>query len=271
MDRVKLEAMVAEHKTLDQMSAELGKSMSCVRYWLKRYSIVRESNARTWTKDQMVEALKSSTTVSDALKQLGLQVRPGNYETVRRFVRMQGIDLSHMTGKACGRGSQRKSLDEVMIRESTYHRGSLKRRLMSLGILKNVCSVCGLSETWCDKPIVMVLDHINGDNCDHRRENLRMLCPNCNSQQETFCGKSKNKGVRVIPRSHRGRCSCGKLIWEESHQCSACAGIKCRRVARPSKEELVKMIETMPWTTIGKKFSVSDSAVRKWAKQYGII
>ena len=68
-------------------------------------------------------------------------------------------------------------------------RKHLKRRLLTNGILKNECSICNLGNEWNGKPIVMRLDHINGDSTDHRKENLRMVCPNCDSQLLTYCGK----------------------------------------------------------------------------------
>ena len=271
MYKEKLIEMVAGRKTLDQMSMELGKSVSCVRYWLKRHSITRESSCKTWTNQQMIEAIRSSVTVADVLRCLGLQVRPGNYETVRRFAMTNGIDLSHIKGKSCGKGGQRKRLADVMVKDSTYCRGSLKKKLLRMGLLKNICSDCGLSETWNGKPIVMVLDHINGDNCDHRMENLRMLCPNCNSQQRTFCNKAKHGKAVPKSRDGKGKCvRCGKAIWEESERCQECAGLKCRKVDRPSAEELGKMINRLSWAEIGRRYSVSDNAVRKWANSYGL-
>jgi hypothetical protein len=47
------------------------------------------------------------------------------------------------------------------------------------------CDCCGISE-WQEKPIVLELDHIDGDNKNNKRENLRMLCPNCHSQTPTW-------------------------------------------------------------------------------------
>lgn len=47
----------------------------------------------------------------------------------------------------------------------------------------------------------MVIDHINGDATDNRRENLRLLCPNCDSQLPTF--KSRNRGFGRHYRSQR--------------------------------------------------------------------
>lgn len=36
----------------------------------------------------------------------------------------------------------------------------------------------------------MQLDHIDGDSHNHKLENLRMICPNCHTQTETYCGKN---------------------------------------------------------------------------------
>jgi hypothetical protein len=66
----------------------------------------------------------------------------------------------------------------------------LKKRLIRAGLLVNCCSVCGLRPEWQGQLLVMILDHINGDRSDNRIENLRLLCPNCNSQQPTFAGKN---------------------------------------------------------------------------------
>jgi hypothetical protein len=58
----------------------------------------------------------------------------------------------------------------------------------------NVCAICGSKPEHNGKPLVFVLDHIDGDASNNRRENLRMICPNCDSQLDTF--KSKNKNSR---------------------------------------------------------------------------
>lgn len=64
------------------------------------------------------------------------------------------------------------------------------------------CAICGMSPEWNGKPLVFILDHIDGHASNNRRENLRMICPNCDSQLDTY--KSKNKcGERSYYRYHR--------------------------------------------------------------------
>jgi hypothetical protein len=75
-------------------------------------------------------------------------------------------------------------------------RATVKRHLLEAGILENRCSWCGIDE-WRGQPISIQIDHINGVRNDNRIENLRMLCPNCHSQTETFAARNLKK--RVIP------------------------------------------------------------------------
>ena len=55
---------------------------------------------------------------------------------------------------------------------------------------------CNCTTTWNGKALVFVLDHIDGDASNNRRENLRMVCPNCDSQLDTFKSKNKNSKRR---------------------------------------------------------------------------
>ena len=59
------------------------------------------------------------------------------------------------------------------------------------------CEVCERT-TWINNPIPLEVDHIDGNNQDNNLKNLRLICPNCHSQTDTY--KSKNYGRG---RSHR--------------------------------------------------------------------
>ena len=95
---------------------------------------------------------------------------------------------------AFGNGGGAKTkipLDEILAGEHPYYQTlKLKKRLIKEGVMKNQCAVCSITE-WNGKPIIMQLDHINGDSSNHALENLQLLCPNCHSQTDTWCGKNK--------------------------------------------------------------------------------
>lgn len=54
------------------------------------------------------------------------------------------------------------------------------------------CSICNIENCWNGKILVFVLDHIDGNAANNIRENLRLICPNCDSQLETYKKKNKN-------------------------------------------------------------------------------
>ena len=54
------------------------------------------------------------------------------------------------------------------------------------------CAICGMNDTWNNKPLVFILDHIDGNADNNNRENLRLVCPNCDSQLDTYKSKNKN-------------------------------------------------------------------------------
>ena len=56
----------------------------------------------------------------------------------------------------------------------------------------NQCSICGISAWWNGKELHFILDHIDGDASNDHRENLRLICPNCDSQLDTYKSKNKN-------------------------------------------------------------------------------
>lgn len=64
----------------------------------------------------------------------------------------------------------------------------MKKRLLECGVLEYECKICGISE-WRGARIDLRLDHIDGDGTNFAIDNLRLLCPNCDSQQDTYCHK----------------------------------------------------------------------------------
>lgn len=84
----------------------------------------------------------------------------------------------------------------VFVENSDYPRHRIKARVIEQKMLDHSCQECGLQHIWNGKHISLQLDHINGVNNDHRIENLRFLCPNCHSQQDTYAAKNKTNPQR---------------------------------------------------------------------------
>lgn len=80
-----------------------------------------------------------------------------------------------------------------------YNRGNYTPKAFKQNFIdeqNGKCAICGLEQLWNDKKLIFVLDHIDGDASNNRRENLRMICPNCDSQTDTFKSKTKNSKRR---------------------------------------------------------------------------
>lgn len=215
------------------------------------------------SKENLIRLVEESQTLSEVLRYFGLKNRGSNYKTIKKRFEEDGIDDSKFKNNF-GKGSfgAKIPLKDILVKGSNYNRTNLKKRLLKSGFIENFCSECGLSGEWNEKPIVMVLDHINGVNDDNRIDNLRMLCPNCNSQQSTFAGR-KLKTIKNCP-------DCGIKIRKSSNKCTNCYARDTRKVERPSKEKLQKLLWSKPTTKVAKSYGVSDNAVAKWAKSYGL-
>ena len=90
--------------------------------------------------------------------------------------------------------SVRKDNSEVFVENSTYARHRLKTRIYNEQMLDTKhCAICKTDDMWNGKPLIFILDHINGVNNDNRIENLRLLCSNCDSQLDTYKSRNRKK------------------------------------------------------------------------------
>lgn len=230
--------------------------------------------------NKLIEAVKSSYSVREVLKKLDLVPTGGNYKSFYHRVRRLNLDISHFTGQGHLSGkshswSLKIPLENILVENSTYtNNHDLKKRLLETNLVQYKCSICNISD-WLGKNISLHLDHINGTNNDHRLENLRLLCPNCHSQTDTFAGKNKKKKEKKNKEKLESKkqenicCDCQKIISVKSVRCKSCNGKANAptKIEWPTNEELHRLLETNSYVTIGKMLGVSDNSIRKRLKR----
>lgn len=221
---------------------------------------------RKWTDEQLIKSVKTNDTMIGVIRSLGLSESGGNHVSIRKHINRLNLDTSHFLGKAWVRNPIRNhpnkiELTDILVKDSTYSTSNLRIRLIKEGIKEEKCEICKLTE-WLGEKLSFELDHINGDRYDHRLENLRILCPNCHSQTETWRGRNK-----------KSFCECGTQKNKDSQSCLPCFNNQDRISKRRfeiSKEELERLVWEKPTTEIAKEFGVSDSAISKRCKKNNI-
>jgi hypothetical protein len=115
-------------------------------------------------------------------------------QTITRLIDRLKINLDHFNG---GRGRFYYTKEKILIKNSPANQQILKTLVQRENLLPYLCAECGNNGWWNNKPLILQLDHKNGDNKDNRLENLQYLCPNCHTQTPTYCGK-KGAGKRKL-------------------------------------------------------------------------
>lgn len=160
-----------------------------------------------YTREVMEPAVARARSLAAVLRDLGVRPTGGNYRYISARIRVLGLSTTHFQGQGWSRGRtqdsdvgiersarlRKRTDEEVFVENSPETCGArLVRRLVRLG-RRYACALCGIAE-WRGGTLGLHLDHVNGVNNDNRLENLRLLCPNCHSQTDTYCNK-----VRAAP------------------------------------------------------------------------
>ncbi|MGP3735595.1 HNH endonuclease signature motif containing protein [Streptomyces sp. GDS52] len=144
------------------------------------------------TEDELRAAVTESISLAGVLRRLNRPDNGAQRAQLRMWIAEHRISTSHFLGQAHHRGklgTNAKNPEEVLVKHgSTTRRATkrLRRALISVGVAEE-CARCGVGPEWLGRPMTLEVDHINGDWRDDRRENLRLLCPNCHAITSTWC------------------------------------------------------------------------------------
>ena len=186
--------------------------------------VIEKKVFSAYTKEELEEVIKCSKNYNEVLNLLKLNQYYHRY--LVKFVKENNTDITHFQGPSL----VRRTMQEILVKDSNGASSSgIKRYLLKEKLVENKCSVCKMDAIWNNKPLVLQLDHINGNHFDNRIENLRLICPNCHSQTDTFTGKNlrtyKEKTCKSCKKSVRRENVSGKCadcISKEKHLCSIC-------------------------------------------------
>ena len=216
-----------------------------------------------------IQLIHDSSSIKEVCEKLGYtNVGGGVNQLFKQRCEELEIDWQHSFNST--RKTPRKlTFEQVFCKDSSVTQTTLREWYKKGEYSDYCCAICGISE-WHEQPLSLRLDHIDGNNHNNVLSNLRWLCPNCDSQQETYCGRNiKQK----IPQKF---CvDCGKPITSDStknvKRCLECSAKHQRKVKdRPSKEVLFNQLCESSFVAVGRLYNVSDNAIRKWCRMYGL-
>lgn len=177
-----------------------------------------------YTKDELIEIIKLCDNYVHIIETL--RINKYYHKYLKRFVQEHKIDISHFK-------SSEKTIvpfkDRLTKDSKKLHSSDIKEYLVKNNIVKYGCSDCKVGNMWRDKPLSLQLVHINGDHYDNRIENLRLMCPNCHSQTDTYTGRNLRKyetkkcsSCDKQVKTESSTLKCADCIAKDKMKCTVC-------------------------------------------------
>jgi hypothetical protein len=175
-----------------------------LKYYLNRYGIdyshIKRPNFNgiEFDEDALRKTIRDSYTLREVLIKMGVSDHSAMYRKLHKAMLEYHIDGAHLLNssehtKLMYKTGRLKEIpnEQMFVANSNIARNTVKTRILRDNLIPYVCGKCGNPPDWFGNKLVLILDHINGVNNDHRLNNLRFLCPNCNSTLPTHCRGSK--------------------------------------------------------------------------------
>ena len=223
----------------------ISKSRANYLYHLDMNNIEKRIESKKLFEKKVCELAKKVDNINQLCKIIDLYPTNVNYNRVKKILSENNVDISHFKTVPTKHNfiQEKKPLKEILVKNSLFNRRQLKHRLLKEGIKEYRCEKCQRTE-WEGNPIPLELHHINGDNKDNRIENLQLLCPNCHSITDNYCGRKLRKN-RIKKEKAQKQIPNKEILLEDFIECGTLCGV-------------------------GKKHNVSDKTIAKWFSRHGL-
>lgn len=178
-------SLLLQGKSYGAITERVGCSKSTISYHAKKLGLSKKAYIKSYDWKEVQIYYDSCKSPVQTIKHFGMS--RGSFSKSLKTGRLKWIDPTI-------------PLENLLVadRKTNTSRQYLKGRLKQEGLLKQCCYICGIKR-WKGKDLSLHLDHINGNRNDNTLSNLRLLCPNCHSQTDTYGGKNKKlKTARKI-------------------------------------------------------------------------
>lgn len=233
--------------------------------------------------DKVCELGIKCTNINQILHILGKKGTNEYYRQITKILEDNNVDTSHFASneRIEQPNSSKLETKDYLVCGSAIASSKLRNRLLKEGLKEHKCERCGRTE-WEGEPIPLQLHHINGDRTDNRLENLQLLCPNCHTLTDNYCGRKLKK--------EPNKCKiCGKEISRNAEYCADCyknyVKVKTensfakdtfknrnrQELKYPTKEDLINDFKELgSFRAVGKKYGLSDKSIVKWCEKYDL-
>lgn len=220
-----------------------------------------------YSDQELQKALLGSKSIKDFMINIGMKVNSGNYPRAKFLLESRGLTTpiydpsEHMR---ILKGINKMPDDEFFSEGVLRNSASIKKRLIQDHQVDNVCSICTIPPFWNGYSLVLQVDHIDGNRFNNKIDNLRLLCPNCHSQTETYGNGLKKKKYNY--------CRCGVRIYKTSTNCADCTNkVRNTTIDYPEVKIIVDtIIDCGGWSAAERVLGIGQNSLRKHLKRNGI-
>jgi len=145
---------------------------------------------RQLSEEEFAQLVKESKSFYELAERIGYsKTGGGTNEALKKAVKERGLDTSHFTGQ----GWNKDNYDYSTFTNNSVKKNGKTTLKAIINLRGRKCENCGLTE-WQGEPINLEIHHVDGNHNNNELENIQLLCPNCHSYTDNYCGKNTNSG-----------------------------------------------------------------------------